>query len=230
MQPPETEAERPVAALDELAADLSSRKRFLKALGTSAAAGAFAAVLSACGEKKIKLTRGGSNPFTAAGLGTDQYGKGDLGIARFALTLEFIAADFYAGATKSGKLTGRAADLARRFGAQEHQHVTAVEAAVRKLGGTPPLRPKPNFKLDNQHDILVSALDLETLGVAAILGSLDRIVSKELLALALSMHSVEGRHTVAIAQLLGQPPTPQGAFAEPAFANNVFNQLHSLTA
>src|SRR4051812_30072782 len=96
----------PQSALDELATDPSSRKRFLKAVGGTGAAGALAAMLAACGQKKVKPTPGGSDPNTAAGTGTDQYGRGDLGIARYAVTLEYVEVDFYDQAVKSGKLTG----------------------------------------------------------------------------------------------------------------------------
>src|SRR4051794_38759497 len=97
MQPPETAEPRPASALDELAADASSRKRFLKAVGGTGAAAALAAVMAACGkESKAPLTEGGSNPNTGAGAGTDQYGPGDRGVARYLVTLEYIQADLFA--------------------------------------------------------------------------------------------------------------------------------------
>src|SRR4051795_12523197 len=231
MQPaPQTDEPRPPSALEELRADASSRKRFLKAVGGTSAAGALSVLLAACGEKKVPPTLGGSDPNTAAGTGTDQYGKGDLGIVRFAVTLEYVEVAFYKQAVASGKLTGRALDLFKRFGANEQQHIQALEGAIRKLGGQPPLRPRANYALQSQQAILKQALDLESLGVAAYLGQVDRIADKELLAAALAIHTVEGRHTAAIATLLGQDPTPQGPFPQPVFASDVANQLHSLTA
>jgi hypothetical protein len=227
----ETDEPRPAGALEELAEDASSRKRFLKAVGGGGAASAFALFLAACGQKKTKLTPGGSNPNTGAGTGTDQYGPGDLGIARFAITVEYLEVAFYNAATKSGKLSGKTGDTLKRFGQQENQHVQALTAAIGKLGGKPPLRPKvQSFPVASQSSILKFALSLESLGAAALLGQIDRIQSKELLATAVSMHSVEGRHAGAIAELLGQNPAPQGAFAQPAFAADVLNQLHALTA
>src|SRR4051794_12337298 len=219
------------SAVEELAADPASRRRFLKAVGGTGAAGAVALLISACGkEKKAETTPGGSNPNTGAGVGTDQYGKGDIGIVRYAITLEYIESMFYAAVVQSGKLSGRAGELARRFGAQEEQHLKALQAANSKLGGEPVARPKPTFPLGSQQVILQNALALEGLGAAAYLAQVDRIQDKELLAAALSIHSVEGRHTAAIASLLGKDPTPQGAFAQPAQAGDVLNQLHSITA
>jgi hypothetical protein len=219
------------SAVEELAADPASRRRFLKAAGGTGVAGALAVLISACGSKKqSQLTPGGSNKNTGAGVGTDQYGKGDLGIVRYALALEYIEAAFYAAANGSGKLSGKAAQLAKTFGAQEQQHVKALEAAVSRLGGQPPAKAQAHFPVGTQQQILQTALALEGLGAAALLGQADRIVDKQLLAAALSMHSVEGRHAAAIASLLGQDPAPQGAFAQPSFPSDVLNQLHSLVA
>jgi rubrerythrin len=230
MTPADSDTPRATSAIEELGADPSSRKRFLRSVGGTGAAGAFALLLAACGSKKVKNTPGGSNPNTGAGAGTDQYGKGDLGIVRYALTLEYVESDFYEQALKTGRLKGRAADLAKRFGAQERTHVLALEEAVGKLGGTPPLKPKPNFPLQSANAILGFALNIESLGAAALLAQADRIQDKQLLATALTMHSVEGRHVAAIATLLGKSPTPDGAFSKPAQAPDVLNQLHSLNA
>jgi hypothetical protein len=219
------------SAVEELAADASSRKRFLRAVGGTAAAGALAAVISACGsEKKPELTPGGSNPNTGAGVGTDRFGKGDLGIVRYALLLDYIESMFYEDVVGSGKLTGRAGDLAQRFGAQERQHVQALERAVQQLGGELPPKPKPQFGATDQQAILQQALSLEGLGAAALLAQADRIADKEVLALALSMHSVEARHAAAFASLLNRDPAPQGPYAQPANVPDVLNQLHELVA
>jgi rubrerythrin len=216
-------------AVEELVRDPASRRRFMTAVGAAGAAG-FAVVLSACGSKTTKSTEGGSNPNTAAGVGTDQYGPGDVGIVRYALTLEYIESAFYAAAIASGKLKGKALDLARKFGEQENEHVKTLEAAVGKLGSQPPAKPKTAFPLATQASILAFASELENLGAAAYLGQADRIQSKELLASALAIHSVEGRHAADLALLLGKDPTPNGAFAMPSTAADTLQQLHTVTA
>jgi rubrerythrin len=227
---PRTDEPRTPSALEELRDDASSRKRFLKAVGGTSAAGALSVLIAACGGKpKAPPTPGGSDPNTAAGTGTDRYGKGDLGIVRYAVTLEYVEVDFYEKAVASGKLKGRALELAKRFGQQEQQHVEALEGAIRKLGGQPPAKPRANFPLQTGLAITRFALEIESLGAAAYLAQVDRIADKELLAAALSIHSVEGRHAAAFATLLKQSPAPE-AFAQPAYAADVLNQLHSLTA
>ena len=206
----------------------ASRRRFLQTAGGTSALALF---LAACGsEKKNQLTPGGSNKNTGAGVGTDQYGPGDLGIVRYALTLEYIETAFYAAALGSGQLSGRAEKLARRFGSEEDQHVNALQGAVTKLGGQPPAKPKLQFAVTNQQVILQKALSLEGLVADAYLALLDRIKDKGLLAGVVSIHSVEGRHAAGFASLLGQDPAPQGPFAQPAQVPDVLNQLHTLVA
>jgi hypothetical protein len=214
-----------MSAMEELARDPASRRRFLARLGGAGAAGSFALFLAACGSKKETLTPGGSNPKTGAGTGTDRYAKGDLGIAIYALVLEYIETDFYDQAIASGHLSGRLLALAKQFGAQEAQHVQALEAIVTQLGGKLPARPKTKFTLSSPATVLQQAVTFENLGAAAYLGQADRIASKELLAAALTIHSVEGRHAAALSVAAGLDPTPGGAFAQPETAANVINAI-----
>jgi hypothetical protein len=226
---PTQETARP-SALEELASDPSSRGRFLKALGTTGAAGLFGAVLAACGgEQKTATTPGGSNANTGAGVGTDKYGPGDVGIVRYALTIDYLEDAFYVAANDSGVLKGRAADMARTFGEHEKAHIRALEKIAGNLGSEPPLRPEAQFPLDGPRVILEAGAGIESLGVAGLLAQVNRIEDKELLAAALSIHSVEGRHVAALASLLGADPAPQGAFSQPTQAGDVLAQLHRLT-
>jgi hypothetical protein len=198
----------------------ASRKRFLAAAGGSATL-----LLAACGGTKKQSTPGGSNPNTGAGLGTDQFGKGDIGVLGYALTLEYLEADFYGKALASGKLSGQAAALARTFHGHELQHVATLEAAIRQLGGQPPARPKTQFQLTDQKSILAVASTLEGVGADAYLDQLGRLESKALLSTALSIHTVEARHAAAINSLLGTDIAPDGAFPRPALASDVLQQL-----
>jgi hypothetical protein len=214
-----------MSAMEELARDPASRRSFLAKLGGAGAAGSFALFLAACGDKKEETTPGGSSPKTGAGTGTDRYGKGDLGIAVYALTLEYIETDFYRQAIATGKLKGRVLELAKRFGEQEAQHVSALEAAVTQAGAELPEKPKTKFSLSSPAVILQQAVTFENLGAAAYLGQAGRIVGKDLLAAALTIHSVEGRHAAALSVAAGLDPTPDGAFAQPQTAANVIQSI-----
>ncbi len=214
----------PRSALKELASDASSRKRFLKAAG-GAGAGALSLLLAACGASKTQTTPGGSNPNTAPGLGTDMFGKGDAGIAGFALYLEYLESQFYAQAIASGLLRGRALQLAHAFQADEARHVQTLQSAVQALGGTPPPPPKTSFQLTSPATALQIASSMEAVGAAAYLGQAARIESKQLLATALTIHTVEARHSAALDELLGTDPSPDGAFAQAQAASDALDRL-----
>jgi len=214
-----------MSAVEELARDPASRRRFLKGVGGTAAAASFAAFLAACGSQKRQLTPGGSNPKTGAGVGTDRYGPGDLGIAIFALTLEYFETDFYAKAIASGQLKGKLLSTAHHFAAQEAQHVKALEAFITQLGGMLPQRQQTKFTFDTPASVLQLAVTFENLGAGAYLGQADRIGNKQLLAAALTIHSVEARHAAALSVAAKQNPTPDGAFAQPQTAFNVITTL-----
>jgi rubrerythrin len=222
---PLPEAKQEMSAVEELARDPASRRRFLSSLGGTAAAGSFALFLAACGKKKEQLTPGGSNPKTGAGVGTDRYGPGDLGIAIFALTLEYFETDFYAKAIASGQLKGKLLQVAKRFAAQEAQHVQALEAFITQLGGKLPQKPQTKFALDTPASVLQMAVTFENVGAGAYLGQADRISNKELLGVALTIHSVEARHAAALSVAAKQNPTPDGAFAQPQTAFNVITAI-----
>jgi rubrerythrin len=200
--------------------DPVSRRKFMALTGGSAAAAAF---LAACGSDSstttMTSTGGGGSSETA------QFGKGDIGILNYALTLEYLETAFYADVVKSGLFKG--ADLAtiEKFGEEEAEHVSALTAAVKQLGGKPAPEPKTEFPLESAKSVLELAGTVENLGAAAYLGQAGNITSPEVLASALAIHSVEGRHAAALNTLLGTSITPDGAFAKPATAKEVLKSV-----
>jgi hypothetical protein len=223
----ETRVQEPATptALEELARDPSSRKRFLRMAGGSAVAAGLSAALASCGGGSKKSTT------SAASLGPlAQYGPGDVGVLNYALTLEHLETAFYDAALKTGRLTGRNLANFKRFVAEEAEHVISLTATVNKLGGTPVQPQKTTFPLDTEQMILSTASTLENLGAGAYLGQLERIQSRGVLAAALSIHTVEARHAATLNQALGHAPTPTGAFATPISANDVQNQIQTFLA
>lgn len=217
--PPATD-QQPVSALEELRDDPSSRKRFLRAMGGGAAAATLGIALAACGKKKA-----GGNEIGGAGVATAKFGQGDAGILNFALSLEYLEVDFYRLAVASGTLTGRPLELAKRFGREERDHVTTLTGTVRDLGATPAPKPKVTLALDSRDATLSLMYQLENLGAAAYLAQADRIQSKQVLAAALAIHSVEARHAAVVATLRGQQISPDGAFARGATSVDVLQSI-----
>lgn len=207
-------------AVARVVKDPVSRRKFMALTGGSAAASAF---LAACGGNSGTTTttsaQGGGGGETA------QFGKGDVGILNYALTLEYLETAFYADVVKSGLFKGAELATIRKFGEEEAEHVKTLAAAVKSLGGKPAPEPKTEFPLKSAKSVLELAGTVENLGAAAYLGQAGNIKSPAVLASALAIHTVEGRHASTLNTLLGMPITPDGAFAKPADAKTVLKSV-----
>jgi hypothetical protein len=209
-----------MAELEQLK-DPVSRRRFLAVGGSTTAVAAF---LAACGDDSGTTTT--TSMQTSSGAGeTAEFGKGDIGILNYALTLEYLETAFYADVIKSGLFVGAELETIRKFGAEEAEHVEALTAAVKQLGGKPAPEPKTEFPLKTAKSVLELAGTVENLGAAAYLGQAANIQSPEVLASALAIHSVEGRHAAVLNTLLGESITPDGAFAKPADVQTVLKSV-----
>ena len=216
---------RKESAVSRLARDPVSRRRFLALTGGTTAAGA---LLAACGDDDEETAS--STTSTTDEAMTSQFGEGDLGIVNYALTLEFLEAAFYADVAKSGLFKGDDQALIEAIGAAEQEHVDALTATAKQLGGEPAAEPKAEFPLDDAKSVLELAATVENLGAAAYLGAAGMIEDPEILAAALSIHSVEGRHAAVLNVLVGMPPTPDGAFAQPADMQTVLDEVQPFIA
>jgi rubrerythrin len=199
-----------------------SRRKFMALGGGSAGAAVF---LAACGEDGDTTSTMSKAPSSGAKSETEQFGKGDVGILNYALTLEYLETAFYADVVKSGLFKGAELETIRKFGSEEAEHVDALSGAVKKLGGKPAPEPKAEFPLESAKSVLELAATVENLGAAAYLGQATFIESPEVLASALAIHAVEGRHAAALNTLLGMPITPDGPFAEPANVKTVLKSV-----
>jgi rubrerythrin len=221
--PDSTEREKAEApaqgAIARAAKDPVSRRKFMALTGGSAAAAAF---LAACGSDSSSTT---TSAKPSGGDETAQFGKGDVGILNYALTLEYLETAFYADVVKSDLFKGADLETIRKFGTEEGEHVEALTAAVKQLGGKPAPEPKTEFPLKSAKSVLELAATVENLGAAAYLGQAANIKSPEVLASALAIHTVEGRHAAALNTLLGQSITPDGAFGKPADVKTVLKSV-----
>ena len=204
--------------------DPVSRRKFLAVGGGSTALAAF---LAACGDDSGTTTTTMTDSMSSGGGASEtaEFGKGDIGILNYALTLEYLETAFYADVVKSGLFKGADLKTIEKFGQEEAEHVEALTAAVKQLGGKPAPEPKAEFPLKNAKSVLELAGTVENLGAAAYLGQAANIQSPEVLASALAIHSVEGRHAAALNTLLGESITPDGAFAKPADVQTVLKSV-----
>ncbi len=200
--------------------DPVSRRKFMALTGGTAS---LSVLVAACGEDDETTTDTATTNSDADALA--QFGEGDLGIANYALTLEYLEAAFYAQVIKSGLFKGQDLALIQEIGRNEDAHVEALSAMVKSMGGTPAPAPKTQFDTTDATMVLQTAADVENLGAAAYLGQAAAIQSPEVLDAALSIHTVEGRHASALNTLTDQTITPDGAFAKPADAQTVLDSV-----
>jgi Ferritin-like domain len=145
-----------------------------------------------------------------------QEGGGDVDILNFALTLEYVEAAFYDQALKEvNELAGDAKEIATTLRDNENEHVDALSATIKRLGGKPVKAPGVDFgdSFADEKSFLTTAQTFEDLGVSAYNGAAPEIESKEVLGAAGGIVQVEARHAAAIRSLNGEPPAPK-AFDE----------------
>jgi rubrerythrin len=217
-------------AMRELAEDPSSRKRFLKMVGGTGAASAFGIFLAACGSDDSSSS---GKTSTSKKPSSSAANKSDLEIVQYALTLEHIETDFYNAVIKSGVVKDKKlAATAQMIRDNEQEHVDALTQTVKQLGGTPK-KPKTTFDSvikGGANMVLQTAAAVENLGAAAYLGQAGRIKSKDVLAAALAIHTVEGRHAAALNEAAGKTIVPDGAFAKPASMAEVLPKVKPFLA
>jgi serine-rich repeat adhesion-like glycoprotein len=191
MQSPElTHPELAGVHVDEDSEDLSRSEVILK--GALAAGAVYGAAMV--------------GPFVSRALA--QSGGGDVSILNFALTLEYLESSFYEEAKRRAGASGELKSLVDLIAKDEGEHVKALSATIRKLGGKPVAEPKFEFPYGNTAGFLKLAQTFEDTGVSAYNGAAPQIKSKEVLAAAGSIVQVEARHAAAIRLQNGDEPAP----------------------
>ena len=226
------------SALEELKEDETSRKSFFTMMGGAGAAGAFALLLAACGDDEEESGGG-----TDTGAQKPTADNGDVEIVNYALTLEHLENMFYTQVLESGVVKDPAiGEAAMKIQQNEQEHVDALTATVEQLGGKPAAEPKTKFEPvieGGPKMILATAAQVENLGAAAYLGQAGKIKSPDILAAALSIHSVEARHAAALNELAGNKfeggdplvgTLPNGAFAKPMTMEEVLKKVQPFLA
>jgi len=142
-------------------------------------------------------------------------GGGDIDVLNFALTLEYLEADFYQVKGPAVGLSGPAKTLASSFGDEEAEHVAFLSKAISAAGGKSVKAPTFSFPVADEPSFLKLAYTLENVGVGAYNGAGPSLTNKEYLAAAGSIVQIEARHAAAIALLTDSKITPNGAFDKP---------------
>jgi hypothetical protein len=172
----------------------------------------------------------------AAGKGRPpaKFGKGDVGILNFALTLEYLEAAFYNEATANQRRSSFIKDaqtqvFLRTVTADENAHVAYLKKA---LGKKAIAAPKVDFgaTTSGEASFVKTALALENTGVHAYSGQALNIQTPATVGAALSILTVEARHASVIGLIARNSRkgiSPDGAFDTPFTANRVLKAVEA---
>ncbi len=178
----------------------------------AAGAGAAAAGVVALGAG----TRDGSSQAASA--------HADADILNAFLMLERVQAAFYREAVARGRLDGELRSYATTVGAQERRHVAALE---RRLGRRADASPRPRFAaaMTTPRGFRETAVDLEESTIGVYIGQGPNL-SRETMAFAAPIVSVEARQAAWIRDLADVLPAPRAA--DPArTSDDVLGELRS---
>jgi hypothetical protein len=202
-------------ALDGLTGDtrLSFLRKSALAGGAAVSGGAMLGALI----PGAALAAGGGRPPVS-------FGKGDIGILNYALTLEYLEAAFYNGASAANlALSPQAAAFLKIVTKDENAHVKFLKSA---LGSKAAKEPKFNFNGANTsvEMFMKTAQVLENTGVHAYSGQALNIKKAAYVKAAISILTIEARHASVIGLLndpTGESIAPDGAFDKPLTAAKV---------
>lgn len=150
---------------------------------------------------------GARNRFAIA----QQVPNSDIEILNYALTLEFLEADFYSRGLERDVLSGRELELVQPIRDHEEAHVTQLTSTISDLGGEPVEEPQFNYPggtFNQKNAFLQTAVTFEELGVDAYHGQVTRIKTVDILAAAAAIAGVESRHAAILEDMTGGEPFP----------------------
>ncbi len=141
-------------------------------------------------------------------------------VLNFALTLEYLEAEFYATALATrGLIPARDHAVFAQIGRHENEHVRLL---TRALAGAAVTKPTFDFTARGQYPDVFSNFEtfallsstFEDLGVAAYKGQAGNLQGTPVLTTALQIHSVEARHAAEVRRVRRMLPW-DGAFDQP---------------
>lgn len=174
----------------------------------------------------------GTGTALAAGKGNGRppkaFGKGDVGILNFALTLEYLERDFYIEAShKLPPLSEIGDTFLSTVLRDERAHVKLLKRALGKK-----MIKKPKFDFggttSDVQTFYETSFALENTGVGAYAGQAGNIKKFEYVKTALGIHSIEARHSGLVGYILTQSKqgvAPNGPVDPPLKASQVLRRV-----
>lgn len=189
----------------------------------------------------------GSVPIALGALAKDVYGQTPndvIDVLKFALTLEYLEADFYTrGVAAAGLIPAGDLTIFTNIRNHENTHVTALQSLITAKGSTFTAKPPFdytakgnvagfNFGSSQYATFQVLAQAFEDTGVRAYKGQAGRLINdKAVLTAALTIHSVEARHASVVRRLRGKKGWITGNSRDdlPLFTQGIYNGEDNVT-
>jgi hypothetical protein len=167
---------------------------------------------------------------SGAGRPPARFGSGDVGILNYALTLEYLEREFYNEAAKMDRkknfLKGIEKEFLQAVVKDERAHAEFLEKA---LGSSAVKEPKFDFgkTTGDRKLFLKTSFALENTGVGAYSGQAFNIADHANLAAALSIVTIEARHSGLIGAIIrgNKGVAPDGPFDKPLSAHQVLHKV-----
>ncbi len=147
---------------------------------------------------------------------------GPIDVLNYALTLEYLEAEFYRQGNAADLTSGKAKTYLEAIQKDEEAHVVALKQTITSLGSTPVGAPQVDFgpAFKSKTSYYETAYTFENLGVSAYLGAAPSLFKeKALLTAAASIFGVEARHAAILGNLAkknAEGGVYKGAFETPA--------------
>jgi rubrerythrin len=140
-------------------------------------------------------------------------GESDADTLNLLLMFEYLQVEFYEESKTRLRTGPELRKLIAMLAEQEHEHVTALTAQIRKVGGKPIAHDHDyaafSYRRGYEEAYLRLGRELETAVVGAYNGAVPLIKSEEALRLAASIVQVEGRHAAVLALQGNEEPAPE---------------------
>lgn len=180
-----------------------------------------------------------SVPFTMGSMFKKAYGQNVntiLEVLNYALTLEYLEAEFYTMGVAAPGLIPAGAALNAITTIRDHEvaHVNFLKTAIQGAGGTPASKPTFDFTaggafasvFTNYDTFLALSQAFEDTGVRAYKGQATKLMSNnDVLTAALRIHSVEARHAAHVRKMRRE----RGADVKPWITGNNTGGLPAAT-
>lgn len=145
---------------------------------------------------------------------------GETAFLRRLVRVEQASAVAYETIAEADFADARIERMATLFAEQEREHVQALNAALRDLGGRPPRPPDPGEiagldELGSQDDALELMIGLEEDLVTLYNRAAARFAGDALLRLGMQIACNDAQHLTVLRQQLGRRPVPDALVPEP---------------